>query len=82
MDYSTVDKKGLISDLIKVATFNIVAHILMSSSYNEPIFGEKFVYSLIFILLGFAVYHVFIHKRLMNLVAFYEMAKTVAVKKA
>lgn len=68
MDFSKVNKRDLISDLVKVATFNIVAHVLMGSTYNEPMFSEKFVYSLIFILLGFAVYHVFIHRRLMDFV--------------
>jgi hypothetical protein len=68
MDFSKVNKRELISDLVKVATFNIVAHVLMGSTYNEPILGEKFIYSLIFILLGFAVYHVLIHRRLMNFV--------------
>jgi hypothetical protein len=68
MDFSKVDKKSLMSDLVKVATFNIIAHVLMGSTYNEPIFSEKFVYSLIFILLGFAVYHVFIHRRLMKFI--------------
>jgi hypothetical protein len=58
MDFSKVNKKALISDLVKVATFNIVAHVLMGLRFDEPIFSEKFVYSLIFILIGFTVYHV------------------------
>ena len=68
MNFSKVNKKDLISDLVKVATFNIVAHVLMGVTYNEPVLSEKFVYSLIFTLLGFALYHVFIHIPLMNFV--------------
>jgi hypothetical protein len=68
MDFSKVDKKALFSDLVKVATFNIFAHLLISSTYNEPLFAEKFVYSLVYILMGFAVYHVLIHKHLMKFI--------------
>jgi|UniRef100_A0A6C0H1B6 hypothetical protein len=64
MNFSKVDRKGLIIDLVKVACFNIVANILMSVRYNEPLLNEKFVYSLVFILTGFAVYHLFIGPRL------------------
>lgn len=64
MDFSKVNKKALIIDLTKVACFNIVAHILMNMRYGEPLFNEKFIYSLAFILAGFAVYHVFIAPRL------------------
>lgn len=52
-----VNRKALIGDLAKVATFNLVAHFLMHLRFNEPLFSEKFVYSLVFILLGFATYH-------------------------
>jgi hypothetical protein len=55
--FDKVNKKALLSDLAKVATFNLVAHFLMHVRFNEPIFSEKFVYSLVFILLGFAAYH-------------------------
>ena len=55
--FDKVNKKALLSDLAKVATFNLVAHFLMHVRFNEPIFSEKFVYSLVFILLGFATYH-------------------------
>ena len=58
MNFSKVNKKALISDLVKVATFNIVAHVLMGLRFDEPLFSEKFLYSLIFILIGFTVYHV------------------------
>jgi len=58
MDLSKVNKRALFSDLVKVATFNIVAHVLMGLRFDEPLFSEKFIYSLIFILIGFTVYHV------------------------
>ena len=65
MDLSKVNKKDLITDLVKVACFNIVANILMSMRYNEPLLEEKFLYSLAFILIGFAVYHVIIAPQLL-----------------
>jgi len=55
--FDKVNKKALLSDLAKVATFNLVAHFLMHVRFNEPILSEKFIYSLVFILLGFATYH-------------------------
>jgi hypothetical protein len=64
MDLSKVDRKGLIIDLVKVATFNIVAHILMNMRYGDPLFNEKFIYSLVFILAGFVFYHIFVGPRL------------------
>lgn len=64
MDFSKVNRKALIIDLVKVACFNIVANLLMNVRYGEPALSEKFNYSLIFILAGFAVYHIFIAPRL------------------
>jgi len=54
----SLNKKALASDLVKVATFNIVAHVLMHVRFGDALFDEKFIYSLIFILLGFTLYHV------------------------
>ena len=54
----SLNKKALASDLVKVATFNVVAHVLMHLRFGDALFDEKFVYSLIFILLGFTLYHV------------------------
>jgi len=65
MDFSKVNKKDLITDLVKIACFNIVANILMSIRYEEPLLSEKFLYSLTFILTGFAVYHIIIAPRLL-----------------
>lgn len=67
MDLSKVNKKDLFSDLVKVATFNIVAHVLMGLRFNEPLFSEKFIYSLIFILIGFTVYHVALDPHIVSL---------------
>ena len=64
MDLSKVNRKALIIDLVKVACFNIVANILMNVRYGEPVLSEKFIYSLIFILAGFATYHIVIAPRL------------------
>ena len=65
MDFSKVNKKDLITDLVKIACFNIVANILMNMRYNEPLLDEKFIYSLAFILIGFATYHILIAPRLL-----------------
>jgi len=64
MDFSKVNKKDLITDLVKVAIFNIVANILMNVRYQEPLLGEKFIYSLVFILTGFAIYHILVAPQL------------------
>jgi hypothetical protein len=65
MDFSKVNRKDLIIDLVKFACFNIVANILMNVRDQEPIFSEKFVYSLVFLLTGFAVYHIVIAPQLL-----------------
>jgi hypothetical protein len=64
MDFSKVNKKALSIDLVKFATYNLVAHILMNMRYEEPLFNEKFIYSLAFILAGLSVYHIFVAPRL------------------
>ena len=61
--FGKVNKKALIGDLAKVATFNLLVHFLMHLRFNEPLFSEKFIYSLVFILLGFATYHFFLDSR-------------------
>ena len=65
MDFSKVNKKDLITDLVKIACFNIVANILMNMRYNEPLLSERFIYSLVFILTGFATYHIVIAPQLL-----------------
>ena len=67
MDLSKVNKKDLFSDLVKVATFNIVAHVLMGLRFDEPLFSEKFIYSLLFILIGFTVYYVVLDPHVVSL---------------
>jgi len=66
MDFSKVNKKDLITDLVKIACFNIVANILMNMRYREPLLDEKFIYSLAFILIGFATYHILIAPSLLR----------------
>lgn len=66
--FKNLDKTGLITDLVKVATFNIVANILMNLRFGEPLLDQKFLYSLVFILVGFAAYHIFLHRRVVKLV--------------
>jgi hypothetical protein len=64
MDFSKVNKKALIKDLVFFGTFNLIAHILMNMRYNDPLFSEKFIYSLAFVLIGITVYHLFVESRL------------------
>ena len=64
MDFSKVNKKALIKDLVFFGTFNIVAHLLMNMRFNEPLLNEKFIYSLAFVLIGITVYHLFVDSRL------------------
>ena len=65
MDFSKVNRKDLITDLVKVACFHIVANILMGYKFGEPQLSERFVYSLVFTLVGFATYHILIAPRLL-----------------
>ena len=65
MDFSKVNKRDLITDLVKVACFHIVASILMGIVYSEPSLTPRFLVSLTTILIGFATYHIFIAPRLL-----------------
>ena len=67
MDFSKVNKRALFSDLVKVATFNIVAHVLMGLRFDDPLFSEKFIYSLLFTLIGFTVYYVVLDPHVVSL---------------
>jgi hypothetical protein len=62
-DLSKVNKLDLEDDLVKVETFNVVAHVLMNVRYGEPLFNERFVYFTLFVLTGFAVHHIFLRRR-------------------
>jgi len=66
-DLSKVNKVDLVDDLVKVATFNVVAHVLMNVRYGEPLFNERFVYFTLFVLAGFATYHIVLRKRALAL---------------
>lgn len=56
--------KPLINDLIKVATFQIVAHLLglYAAGKINQMFNKDFLQTLVFVLIGFAVYHLLINK--------------------
>jgi hypothetical protein len=62
-EWNKVNKVDLVDDLVKVATFNVVAHVLMNVRYGEPLFNERFVYFTLFVLTGFAVHHIFLRRR-------------------
>jgi hypothetical protein len=59
MDFSAVDKYGLAHDLVKVALFNVLVHVAMEIQYNNSrdLFGHKFIYQLLFVLAGFAIFY-------------------------
>jgi hypothetical protein len=60
MDFSKVDKYGLTHDLIKVALFNILAQLAMSFQYKDVALDGKFVFQLLFVLAGFALFYLFV----------------------
>ena len=62
MDLSKIDRYGLAHDLVKVALFNILVHVAMEMQYNNSrdLFGTKFVFQLIFVLAGFAIFYLFV----------------------
>ena len=74
----SLNKKALASDLVKVATFNVVAHVLMHVRFGDALFDSKFIYSLIFILLGFTLYHVAVDYHVVAL--FKEKVKATVIK--
>lgn len=60
------DYKPLINDLLKVATFQIVSHLLgmYTAGKLNQIFNKDWLQNLVFILIGFAVYHLVVAKAL------------------
>jgi len=64
MDFSKVNRKQLIKDLVFFSVFHSVAHVLMNMRFGDPLLSEKFIYSLVFILAGVSVYHLFVDSRL------------------
>ena len=77
-----LNKKALFSDLVKVATFNIVANLLMHLRFNEPLLDEKFLYSLVFILIGFTTYYILLDYQVLDYVKRqYKYVKETGLKK-
>ena len=74
-----VDKYGLAHDLIKVALFNILVHVAMEIQYNNSrdLFGIKFLYQLLFVELGFALFYLFVEPKVK---AYFEEKKAAAKK--
>lgn len=50
-------QNALINDIVKTATWMIVVHVLTMSRDKKPMFDEKSVYDIIFVLVGLAVYN-------------------------
>jgi hypothetical protein len=80
MDLTGVNKYGLAHDLIKVALFNILVHVAMEIQYNNSrdLFGHKFLYQLLFVEAGFALFYIFVEPK----VKAYFDEKIAAAKKA
>lgn len=77
-----LNKKALFSDLVKVATFNIVANFLMYLRFSEPLLDEKFINSLVFILIGFTTYYILLDYQVLDWVRRqYKYIKETGVRK-
>jgi len=53
---------SLINDLVKTATFLIIAHILLKIQTGKQLFDQDSVYSIIYVLLGLIFYWILIAK--------------------
>ena len=60
LDWSLIDKKNMIHDLIKIALFNICAHIASVIYFKEQFLNHKFLIILFAIELGFAIFYIFL----------------------
>jgi hypothetical protein len=59
LDWSLVDKRNLIHDLVKVFIFNFCAHLMSVIYYKEEFGNTKFLSILFAIELGFTLFYVF-----------------------
>jgi hypothetical protein len=59
LDWSLVDKKNLVHDLIKVFIFNFSAHLMSVIYFKEEFLNQKFILILFAIELGFTLFYVF-----------------------
>jgi hypothetical protein len=60
LDWSLIDKKNMTHDLIKVALFNLCAHIVSVLYFKEEFLNHKFLIILFAIELGFALFYIFL----------------------
>jgi len=58
LDWSLVDKRSLIHDLVKVFIFNFCAHLLSVMYFKEEFLSHKFLFILFAIELGFALFYI------------------------
>jgi hypothetical protein len=52
------NRQALVSDLLKVLTSVVVAHMLKNYSKGMDMFDNEFVMGLVYTLIGFTAYHV------------------------
>ena len=58
LDWSLVDKRSLIHDLVKVFIFNFCAHLLSVMYFKEEFLSHKFLFILFAIELGFSLFYI------------------------
>lgn len=76
----SVDEYALAHDLIKVALFNVLVHVAMEIQYNNSreLFGMKFLYQLLFVEIGFALFYIFLEPKVKQ---FFDEKKAASLKK-
>jgi len=58
LDWSLIDKRSLIHDLVKVFIFNFSAHLLSVMYFKEEFLSHKFLFILFAIEFGFALFYI------------------------
>ena len=69
LDWSLIDKKSMIHDLVKIGLFNFCAHIISVLYFKEEFLNHKFLIILSAIELGFVLFYIFFEP-----VIFYNLA--------
>jgi len=60
MFFKYTNRKDLINDLVKNAVVLLISHILLHLRTEKKLFDEDSMYVILFILLGYAFYHIIV----------------------
>ena len=69
LDWSLIDKKSMVHDLVKIALFNFCAHIVSVLYYKEEFLNHKFLIILFAIEVGFALFYIFLEPGIFHNIA-------------